>query len=402
MKEKNEGHKEKKWSFTPSAFVLIMACVFIVGYAGGTRNDQIIETVAPVFGIKAETGKLDFTDVQTTFRKLKANYDGELDLQALIDGASRGMVAAAGDDYTVYFDREEAEEFNKDLTGEIGGGIGAEIGSRELKPTVIRTLSDSPASKSGLKSGDIIIAINDEVSAGWTLDEVVNKIRGEIGTTVKLSVLRGLEAKEFTITREAITAPSVNSEVKDGIGILALNRFDETTVEKAREVVRDFKAQNVKGVILDLRGNGGGLLSAAKDIAGIWLNNEVVVTERSSGKVVEELKTGNDALLEGVPTIVLVNESSASASEIVAGALQDYKRAQLVGEKTYGKGSVQQLIDLPNGAVLKVTIAKWYTPNGKNIDEDGIKPDVEVKFTFQDSNGDNDPQLDRAVKILKK
>lgn len=382
--------------------MLVLACAIIVGYAGGTRNDQIVGTIAPFLGFKVVTGTLDLDSVQTTYQQLKAKFDGELNEQELINGASRGLVAAAGDDYTEYFDREEAEEFNKDLTGNIGGGIGAEIGSRDLKPTVIRTLPGTPANKSGLRSGDIIVAVNDIMTAGKTLDDVVNMIRGEIGTTVKLTVLRGLETKEFSITRAQITAPSVDREIRDGIGILTLRRFDETTTEQARKAAKYFRSNNVKGVVLDLRGNGGGLLSAARDIAGIWLRDKVVVSERTGGRVTSELKSGNDPLLEGVPTVVLINGSSASSSEIVAGALQDYGVAKLVGEKTFGKGSVQQLINLPNGAVLKVTIAKWYTPKGKNINENGIKPDIEVDYTAKDANADRDPQLDRALKILKK
>lgn len=381
--------------------MLILACAIIVGYAGGTRNDQIVGTVAPFLGFKVVTGSLDLDSVQTTYRQLKAKFDGELDEQKLIEGASRGMVAAAGDDYTTYFDQEEAEEFRKDLAGDIGGGIGAEIGSRDLKPTVIRTLPGTPADKSGLKSGDVIVAVNDIATAGKILDDVVDMIRGEVGTTVKLTVLRGLETKEFTITRAQIKSPSVEREIRNGIGILTLRRFDETTADQARKAAQYFRSRNVKGVILDLRGNGGGLLTAAREIAGIWLRDKVVVSERAGEHIVDELKSGNDPLLEGVPTVVLINGSSASSSEIVAGALQDHGVAKLIGEKTYGKGSVQQLINLPNGALLKVTIAKWYTPKGKNINENGIKPDIEVDYTIKDANADRDPQLDRALKVLK-
>ncbi len=397
-----EEKKPKKINFTPSTLILVLACAVIIGYLGGMRNEQIVNAVAPVLGIKVQTGTLDFTDVQTTFRQLKANFDGDLNEQALIDGASRGLVMAAGDVYTVYFDKKEAEEFNKDLTGNIGGGIGAEIGSRDLKPTIIRTLKGTPAGESGLQPGDIIIAVNDEFMAGRTLNEVVNSIRGKIGTTVKLTVLRGLDSKNFSITRAEITSPSVEGEVVDGIGVLTMRRFDETTTNMARTTAKEFKEKGVKGVILDLRGNGGGLLSAAQDIAGIWLDNKVVVSERSGGKVTEELKSGNSSILKGVLTIVLINGSSASASEIVAGALQDHGAAKLVGEQTFGKGSVQKLINLSNGTVLKVTIAKWFTPDGKNINEKGISPDTKVELTFEDANADRDPQMASALAILKK
>ncbi len=391
---------ERKWSFTPSTFVLILATAMIVGYAGGTRNDQIVGTVAPVLGFKVETGTLDLASVQTTYRQLKANFDGKLDEDALISGASRGLVAAADDDYTVYLDRKEAEEFNKDLTGDIGGGIGAEIGSRNQKPTILRTLPDTPASRSGLRVGDAILAVNDQSTAGWSISDTVNKIRGEVGTTVKLTVQRGTGSQEFTITRAEITAPSVDSKIMGGIGIMTLWRFDGTTTDLARKTAQEFRDKGVDGVVLDLRGNGGGLLSSAQEIAGIWLRDEIVVTERSHGKVTNELRTGGSPILEGVPTVVLVNGSSASSSEIVAGALQDYGVAKLVGERTFGKGSVQKLIDLPGGAVLKVTVAKWYTPHGKNIDHEGIKPDVTVEITAKDVNAGHDPQLDAALSRL--
>lgn len=393
---------ENKWSFSPSTFVLIIGLAAIVGYAGGTRNDQVVGFVAPVFGFKIETGSLDLASVQTTYRTLKANFDGDIDEQALISGASRGLTAAAGDTYTVYMDRKEAEEFNKDLTGNIGGGIGAEIGNRNSQPTVTRTLADSPAQKIGLLSGDVIVGVNEESTQGWSVTDTVSKIRGEIGTTVKLTVLRSGSPKEFTITRQQITSPSVDSSVENGIGTITMRRFDDTTADLARKAARDFKNQNVKGVILDLRGNGGGLLNAAQDVAGIWLDNKIVVSEKTNGKTTVELKSGGSPILSGVPTIVLVNSGSASASEIVAGALQDHKAATLIGEKTFGKGSVQKLVDLQDGSVLKVTVAKWFTPNGKNINKEGIVPGKKVDLTAEDANAGRDPQLDAAKTELGK
>ena len=390
------------WSFTPSTFVLILSLAVIVGYAGGTRNDQIVGAVAPVLGFQVETGTLDFSEVQSTYRQLKANFDGDIDEEALLSGASRGLVAAAGDDYTVYLDRKEAEEFNKDLNGDIGGGIGAEIGSRDKQPTIIRTLDDTPAAQSGLLPGDTILAVNDEAARNWTVSDAVSKIRGEVGTTVKLTIDRKGEIKEFSITRAKITAPSVESRIDGSVGILTIGRFDETTTDLARKAAQEFKQAGVKGIVLDLRGNGGGLLSAAQEVAGIWLRDKIVVSERTGDKVVNELRSGDATLLEGTPTAVLINGSSASASEIVAGALQDYGVATLVGEKTFGKGSVQKLINLPSGAVLKVTVAKWYTPNGKNITKQGIGADKIVELTAEDVNAGRDPQLDAALAAVRK
>lgn len=391
---------EKKWSFTPGTFVLVLALVFSFGYGAGTRNDQILSLVAPTFGIKVATGTLDLSNVQATYRALKANFDGTLSDQSLIEGASRGLVAAANDDYTIYMNKKDAEDFNKDLTGDIGGGIGAEIGNRNDKVTVIRTLADTPARKAGLLPGDTILAVDGKPTSGWSVNDTVNKIRGSIGSSVKLIIQRGIDIKNFTIQRAKITAPSVESTIKDGIGILTLTRFDEMTSDMARQAAANFRKNNVQGVILDLRGNGGGLLTAAQDVAGIWLRDELVVSERTNGKTTDELRSGNDPVLDGIPTVILVNGSSASASEIVAGALQDHKAATLIGEKTFGKGSVQKLIDLSDGSVLKVTVAKWYTPNGKNINKQGITPDQTVTLTADDVTKGRDPQLDAAMKSL--
>ena len=398
--EVNKRQTEKKWSFSPSAFVLSAALVFVVGYAAGMRNDQLVGMIAPTFGFKVASGTLDLASVQDTYRQLKANFDGNLDTNTLISGASKGLVAAAGDDYTIYMDRKEAEEFNKDLNGNIGGGIGAEIGSRVSKPTVIRTLTDTPAQKAGLLPGDVIVAVNDISTNGWSVSDTVSKIRGDVGTTVKITVLRGTEPKEFTITRQKITSPSVEYKIQNGIGIMTLSRFDDTTSDLARQAAEDFKSNGVKSVVLDLRGNGGGLLTAAQSVAGLWLRDQVIVTEKTNGKTTDQLKSDSDSILSGIPTVVLVNGSSASASEIVAGALQDHKAATLIGEKTFGKGSVQRLVNMPDGAVLKVTVAKWYTPNGKNINKQGITPDKTVGLTADDTNAGRDPQLDAALKQL--
>lgn len=393
---------EKKWSFAPGTLVLILALAVVIGYGAGTRNDQIVGVVGPALGFKVETGTLDLSSVQTTYRQLKANFDGNLDTDALISGASRGLVAAAGDPYTVFMDRKEAEAFNNELNGEIGGGIGAEIGSRSGKPTVIRVLVDTPAQKAGVLAGDIIAAVNDLSTEKWSVNDTVSKIRGDVGTTVKITVLRDGQPKEFTITREKITSPSVESKIDGQIGIMTLNRFDKTTTADARAAAQSFKEKGVKAVILDLRGNGGGLLTSAQEVAGIWLRDKVVVSERTGGKVTDELRSGSNPLLENVPTVVLVNGSSASASEIVAGALQDNGAATLIGEKTFGKGSVQQPIGLANGSILKVTVARWYTPNGKNINKEGIKPNKTVELTVDDANAGRDPQMDAAKAALSK
>ncbi len=387
---------KEKTGVSRTVYFFTIALVAVIGFVAGTRSNNVIAAIAPALGFKVETGTLDLASVQQTYQQLKANFDGNVDTQKLIEGASKGLVAAAGDQYTVYMDPKEAADFDKDLSGEIGGGIGAEIGIRSDKPTVIRVLANNPAEKAGLKAGDTILAVNDQTASGWTADKTASEVRGEAGTTVKLVIMRGNETKEFTVTRQVVDNPSVQSSVQNGLGILTISRFDDQTGALARKAAESFKQQNVHGVILDLRGNGGGYLTAAQDVAGLWLDNQVVVSERVGDKVTDELRSRNDPILGNLPTTVVVNGTSASASEIVAGALQDYKKATLVGEKTFGKGTVQKILDLGGGAVLKVTVARWYTPNGKNITKEGIMPDQVIELTASDADAGKDPQLDAA------
>lgn len=397
--DKMQSVKAQKKTMSRSTFFAVMCLVLLIGFVAGTRSDAIYAAIGPVFGVKAAASSIDLHAVEATYRELASNFDGTLDTQKLIDGASRGLVAAAGDRYTVFMDAKEAKEFNDDLSGDIGGGIGAEIGVRNGQPTILRVLADNPAEKAGLKQGDTIVSINDESTNGWTSDKAAGKIRGDVGTSVKLVVLRdGSDKKDFTITRATVTNPSVYSKIENGIGILTISRFDSETGALAARAADSFKQAGVYGVIVDLRNNGGGYLTAAQEVAGLWLKDKVVVSERTNGKVVDELKSGGDAILAGIPTTVLVNGSSASASEIVAGALQDYSAAKLIGEKTFGKGTVQKVMDLGAGTQLKVTVARWYTPKGKNITEQGISPDKEVKLSDDDANAGRDPQRDAAIK----
>ena len=391
---------KRQTTITKSFLFLSITLAILVGYVAGTRSNELLGAVAPILGIKVETSTLDLSTVQTAYQQLKANYDGTIDEQALIDGASRGLVAAAGDKYTVFMDAKEASEFDRDISGEIGGGIGVELGVRNDQPTVIRVLADNPAQKAGVKTGDVITAINGESTKDWDTSKVAEKVRGEVASTVKLTVLREGVSKDFTITRATVNNPSVQSKVENGIGIMTITRFDDNTGSLAKKAAQGFKSQNVKGVILDVRGNGGGYLTAAQDVAGLWLDGKVVVSERTNGKVTDELKAGNDAILAGIKTVVLVDENTASASEIVAGALQDYDVATLVGKKTYGKGTVQKVLDLGAGTKLKVTVARWYTPKGKNITKEGIQPNKAVQITKDDVNAGRDPQLDAAKALF--
>lgn len=378
--------------------ILVAIVVALGAFMVGNRSTDIIAKL----NSKGTPGRLDTSSLQEVYATLNAKFDGKLDAQKLIDGAKHGMVSAAGDPYTVYMSAEEAKSFQGDLEGTFEG-IGAELGKKDDKLTIISTLDSSPAQKAGLMSGDVIAKVNDEDSVDWAIEKAVSKIRGEKGTTVKLTIVRNGEVKEFTITRGAITDPSVKSEVTAGnIGIMRISRFGQSdTARLARLAAEDFKAKGVKGVVVDLRGNGGGYRDAAVDLAGIWMNNKVVMTERTNGKVTETLKTGSDAILAGVPTVVLINGGSASASEILAGALKDNGAATLLGEKSFGKGSVQTIENLSNGGILKVTVARWYTPNGKNINKEGINPDVEVKVSDADIKAGKDAQKEAAIQKLQ-
>lgn len=379
--------------------VMILAFIFVagIGYvAGGINSGALSGNINSLLG----KGDIDLTSVQETYRALESNFDGDLDKKKLIEGANKGLVDAAGDQYTVFMNKKESTSFDDALSGNIGGGIGVEVGMRNNVPTVVRVLQDNPAEKSGVMINDIITKVNGESTEGKTLTEVTTAIRGEVGTTVKLTVLRNGEEKEFNITREQVNNPSAYGQIKDGVGILTITRFDDETGSLARAVAMDFKNKGVKGVVVDLRGNGGGYVTAAQAVAGIWLDRQLVTTERTKGKVTEELKSTGSPILNGVKTVVLVNGSSASASEIVAGALQDHKVATLVGETTFGKGSVQKLVNLSDGATLKVTIARWYTPRGVNISEKGIVPDTTVVRSADDINAGRDPQLEAALKAI--
>lgn len=383
-----------------STFFVSLVLAAAVAFIAGTRSDQLMAVVGPVFGIKVSTNTLNTSVLQEAYQKLSVEYDGTLDTSKLADGAVRGMVAAAGDKYTVFMDKTEADEFNKELDGQVTG-IGSEIGVRNAEPTIIRVLSNSPAEKAGLKAGDIFVSVNGTSVAGKDAASVAEKVRGEAGTSVKLVMKRGGTEQSYMITRAEVSDPSVRWSVDGAIGTMTLSRFDSQTGTLATQAATEFKEKGVKSIILDLRDNGGGYLTAAQEVAGLWLDNQTVVTEKTNGKVTDTIKSGSNPILAGVTTVVLVNGQSASASEIVAGALQDYGVAQLVGEKTFGKGSVQKVLNLPDGRILKVTVAKWYTPKDKNINAQGITPDKVVTLTSDDANAGRDPQMDAAKQLAQ-
>ncbi len=378
--------------------VIVSFITLMVGFGVGLNWKAISNGFNAYIGGKVAQ-KIDFSQLEELYERLSLNYDGSLEPSKVIEEAKRGLVNAAGDKYTYYLTASEAREFKADLNGEVGAGIGVEIGERDGYVKVLRTTPDNPARRAGVLAGDIIYKADGEDISGLKVEDVAKKLRGAEGTTVILTVVRGKEELDFRLTREIINNVSAYIDYKDDTAILTISRFDLDTGKLVKRLAQEAVDRGVKKLIVDLRGNGGGYVSSANEVASLWINGDIVVEQRSSNGVYSEqthAKTGMD-ILSNMKTVVLINGSTASASEIVAGALKDYKKATLVGEKTYGKGSVQALEEFTSGELLRVTIAKWYTPKGKNINGEGIEPDVEVERTFEQINKDIDPQLEAAL-----
>jgi carboxyl-terminal processing protease len=330
------------------------------------------------------TPVLDYSELDEVYSALKDNYDGEINEEDLIDGAKRGMVDGLGDPYTQLFTSVEAQEFYDDLEGEFQG-VGIELLNKDGALTIVDVLDGTPAEKAGLEAGDLIAKVDDKDTLDWPTEDAVKVIRGQAGTKVKLTIVRDNKLLEFEIKRATINNPSVKYEIKDSVGVMEISRFAEgDTVELTKKAAQEFVSKKVKGVVLDLRGNGGGYVNAAVDVASLWLESgKIVTTEKTGGKIVSQEKASGENILKGLKTVVLVDGGSASASEILAGALKDYKLATVVGVNSFGKGSVQTIKALSSNDRLKVTIARWYTPNDQNITESGIAPDEKVELNVK-------------------
>ncbi len=382
---------------------------FVAGRAGTVLGQGQLSTDGGVLhlGTRAPTdlSGVDFDMFWSVWDLVKSEYvDQPVSDKDLYYGALSGLVSGLKDPYTTFFDPKEAQAFNQQLDGTFFG-IGAEIGlDKDGNVVVIAPLPETPAAKAGIRSDDHILAIDGTDTTGMTVNEAVDRIRGEKGTTVTLTILH-TDAKataEIPIVRDEIKTKSVKWEMRDdGIAVVTVSIFNEDTVGLFTSAVDDIKKQKAKGLILDLRNDPGGLLDAAIHLAGFWMDGKTAVIEESGGDRKEFPAAGPNSLSD-MPTVVLVNGGSASASEILSGALQDYHMATLVGEKTFGKGSVQQYRDLPDGSAVKITIAHWLTPLGRSINKEGIAPDTEVKFTLEDLNAKRDPQLQAALDLLKK
>lgn len=380
--------------------VILVAAIFAFGLAIG-RGDVDIEGLSA--NNNTSTNQLDYSSVDQLYGILRNSFDGNLDKTKLLDGIKEGLVESAGDPYTEYLAPKEAKELNDQLAGSFIG-IGAELGKdQDDNIIVVSPLAGFPAEKAGLKPRDIIAAIDGESTSGFSINTAVRKIRGEEGKQVKLTIVRsGGNPFDVTITRAKITIPSVEYEIGGDIGYLKINQFTDDTVIRVKDAVGAFEAAKIDGIVLDLRGNPGGYLRGSIDIASLWLERGKVVVEERRGKtVINTHRAGGDNPLLGVPTVVLINGGSASASEIVAGALRDHGAATVVGSTSFGKGSVQKVEKLRGGSELKVTIARWYTPKGANIDKQGIAPDEKVEAGDNEAQTGNDLQKDRAYQIIR-
>ncbi len=400
--------------FFTSKFLLyffMVGTVFLLGYliggsGSGTQDRSIKDVVVNGTG---SGGRVDFGIFWKAWDILGENYvDGSsLDPQALVYGAIKGMFAATGDPYTTFFDPEVNEAFSEDLSGKFEG-IGAEIGIEDSILTIISPLDGSPAQKSGLRAGDKIIQIDGEISADISVEDAVKRIRGDKGTDVILSIFREGEndTRDITVTRDTIEIKSVTVEVReDGITTIRVSQFGGETTRLFRSALSDLVKNDAKEVIIDLRNNPGGYLDGAIAMVGYFVpKGTVAVIEQAANGSQNARSTRGDRIVDpNMKIVILINQGSASASEIFAAALQAHlpSTVTLVGETSFGKGSVQELIPMKGGTAAKITVAKWLTPNGGQIDDVGVEPDVKIEYTNEDFDAERDPQMDAAAAVLR-
>lgn len=386
--------------------IILLAGAFYAGFAyGKTRVPSQFLVEGVVNKTIGQPGEVDFSLFWDAWRVIQDKYVGraDLDKQELVFGAISGLVRALGDPYTVFFKPQEAKVFREDVAGSFEG-IGAEIGVRSDILTVIAPFEGSPAKLAGLAAGDKIIKIDNESTENFTINEAVQRIRGPGGTTVNLTIIRGEEVKEISIVRGTIKIPVLEWTRKEGDIIhLKLFSFSQEAPRRFAESMVTILSQPVNGVVLDLRNNPGGFLEVAQEIMGWFVApGEVVATEDfGNGQGRREYRAIGNGLLRDKKVVVLINEGSASASEIVAGALRDLRGVKIVGTKSFGKGSVQELESLGGGSSLKVTVARWLTPSGISISQEGLSPDVVVEAPKGGNEDERDPQLEKAIEVIR-
>ena len=404
--------------------LLILACVLIaflifsagkeIGRKQGqpvvvteTNNQELGKVIGKENLPEWVKGDVNFSQFWQVWNKIQTEYvDKPVPEKQLFYGAIMGLLASLGDPYSLFMEPEVSQEFQQELKGSFEG-IGAEIAVKNNQLVIVSPLVESPAEKAGLKAGDKILYIDDLDTAGLNVNEAVEKIRGPKGTPVTLTIWRDNEPKErkITITRDTIKIISASwkMEEKNGkkIAVIELSHFNEDTNSRLIKAINEILTSEAKGIILDLRGNPGGYIDQAIEVTSHWLTaGKTVVSEQFADDKKQQHLANGQAELKSYQTIVLINGGSASASEIVAGALQDHKIATVVGEQSFGKGSVQSLEDYADGSAVKLTVARWLTPNGTTIDKQGITPDVKVELTEDDFNNSKDPQLEKAMELF--
>ncbi|HEY5588170.1 MAG TPA: S41 family peptidase [Candidatus Paceibacterota bacterium] len=390
-------------------FLLIIAGSFGLGIHIGYSRRLDIEKIASIINKEPQVETTaDFSSFWKVWNTLneKSIYAKKINDQERVWGAISGLASSMGDPYTVFFSPKENKSFNEEIAGSFVG-IGAEIGMKDKILTIISPLKDTPAWKVGLKAGDKIIKIDDITTLDMTVDKAIEMIHGKSGTIVKLLVLRPgeSETREFSITRDTIQIPTIDTELRpDGIFVIKLYSFSENSDKLFKDAIIKFIDSKSSKLILDLRGNPGGYLESAVNI-GSWFIDEgktILIEDSGNGNKQKIYRSHGPRLFNNnLSFIVLVDGGSASAAEILAGALKENNIATLVGEKTFGKGSVQELIKITDDTSLKVTVANWLTPNGVSISLQGLEPDVKIPFTQKDADAKQDPQMDKAVEILK-
>jgi carboxyl-terminal processing protease len=400
----------RRWITIVLVVILLLVGTFRLGVATGKKGFVFSPKDFKIINQNDQALTVDYNLLWQAIGVVNDKYidRANIDQQEVLYGAIRGAVSAAGDEYTEFFDPKDLSNFRTELKGTFDG-IGAEVGKRNNNIVIIAPLEGSPAQRAGLQPQDIIVQIDGTSTAEMNVDEAVSKIRGTKGTDVTLTIYREGRPSTFDvkITRDRIDIKSlkVSYQTINGktIAVLKLSRFGDDTKDLFNQAVKDVQAHNVQGIVLDLRSNPGGYLDTAVDVASHWLpKGQLVVKEEHSQKDTTLYNSNGTNELGAIKTVILINGGSASASEIVAGALQDHGVAPLIGTKSFGKGSVQELVSLPGNSAVKVTIAKWITPNGKNLNKDGLVPNTEVKLSEEDINGNKDPQLDKALEEVAK
>ena len=382
----------------------ILYLFFLGGYLFGRTGG---ETAVLPIGKSIEQEKptdVDFSLFWEVWNKVHDEYSSSIDDQKMIYGAISGSLAALGDPYTAFFDPETNNKFQEEISGQFEG-IGAELSIKDNRLIVVAPLKKTPAERAGILPNDYIVSIDGTKTADLTVDQAVSLIRGPKGSQVSLVIVRGEETREFKITRETIILKSVeysfeNHQGKE-IAIVKINQFGDDTVDLFDQFADECQEKNCQKIILDLRNNPGGYFDGAIDIASYFIEEGVVVKEVDKKGDKKEYRTTKRAKLAGRKVVGLINLGSASAAEIVAGALADHGLIKLVGEKSFGKGSVQNFEQLSSGAAMKVTVAKWLTPKEREIDQQGIEPEIKVEMTEDDYLNNRDPQLAAAIREIQ-